>query len=151
MQILLLGHCGDRRQVRPIARTLMPPSCGANSIARSLMRICRGGANPIGGVINKNFGLHSLRAWEGGNACSGAASLRFVSHISNTILPKHWIAARIAYGGKSDYCIFPVSREQKIKHSHFPLPHTHTPDKCGGLIHMNQDVADLLGRTTFLF
>ena len=48
----LRSRCG------PIARTLMPPSCGANSIARPLMQICRGGANPIGGgVINKNFGL----------------------------------------------------------------------------------------------
>ena len=43
----------------PIARTLMPPSCGANSIARSRMRICQGGVNPIGGAINKNFGLLS--------------------------------------------------------------------------------------------
>ena len=39
----LRSRCG------PIARTLMRPSCGANSIARPLMRICRGGANPIGG------------------------------------------------------------------------------------------------------
>ena len=39
----LRSRCG------PIARTLMPPSCGANSIARPLMQICRGGANPIGG------------------------------------------------------------------------------------------------------
>ena len=32
----------------PIARTLMRPSCGANSIARPLMRICLGGAKLIG-------------------------------------------------------------------------------------------------------
>ena len=46
------SYCPDKNvpsRCGPIARTLMRPSRGANSIARPEMRICLGGAKPIGG------------------------------------------------------------------------------------------------------